>query len=216
MILVSHHRPPKTGKMAHYINISCMPDMPDMMNILYTRLSRCSVLPYSQCSVSMFLFLSLGCKMFRSMDSNQAHSLSPQVPGVKQIPFFSPTGQRMIQRHPLNDRRQDQVLQEYIRSVESKGIVRGVRGDAWVCAACDPKDPARGDSTYWALTFATLTLASNLFTQKVPQDMQHAVLHEYSIHGWKYIDTCWICKHNPQSVAKLKLESLILLRWLDP
>ncbi len=144
--------------------------------------------------------------MFRSMDSNQAHSLSPQVPGVKQIPFFSPTGQRMIQRHPLNDRRQDQVLQEYIRSVESKGIVRGVRGDAWVCAACDPKDPARGDSTYWALTFATLTLASNLFTQKVPQDMQHVVLHEYSIHGWKYIDTCWICKHNPQSVAKLKLE----------
>ena len=83
------------------------------------------------------------------------------MPGVKNIPFYA-GGQAVIRRHPLNDRRQDKVLEEYTKSVKEKGIVRGVRGDAWVCA-CVEKDGQESETqTYWALTFATLTLGANV------------------------------------------------------
>ena len=79
---------------------------------------------------------------------------SPKVPNVAVVPFFSPSGQRMIHRHELNDRKQQVVLEEYKESVRARGIVREVRGKAWMQA---PNLDA-GETSYKALTFGTLTL----------------------------------------------------------
>jgi len=76
-----------------------------------------------------------------------------QVPSQKILPWYS--GQtRVIARHELNDRRQETVLATYVKSVQEKGIVRGVRGDAWLVAPDNDKDELQ----YKALTFATLPL----------------------------------------------------------
>ena len=70
------------------------------------------------------------------------------------ITFFTKEGVRMIHRHELNDRKQQVVLEEYKDSVRARGIVREVRGKAWVQA---PNLDA-GESSYKALTFGTLML----------------------------------------------------------
>ena len=76
-----------------------------------------------------------------------------QVPSQKTLPWYN--GQtRIITRHELNDRRQEPVLTTYVKSVQEKGIVRGVRGDAWLVAPDNDKDEVQ----YRALTFATLPL----------------------------------------------------------
>lgn len=46
------------------------------------------------------------------------------------------------------------MLATYAKSVQQRGIIRGVRGEAWVQA---PKDED-GENSYRALTFATLSL----------------------------------------------------------
>lgn len=77
-----------------------------------------------------------------------------QVPSNKTLPWYQGT-QRMISRHPLNNRRQDTVLATYTKSVQQKGIVRGVRGECWLQAP----DTDSGETSYLALTFATLWLS---------------------------------------------------------
>lgn len=76
------------------------------------------------------------------------------------MPFFiSENDQRRhICRHPLNSRRQDTVLAEYTKSVQSKGIIRGVRGEAWLRAP----DSDRGETAFLALTFGTLPLGRDI------------------------------------------------------
>ena len=62
--------------------------------------------------------------------------------------------QKQLIRHPLNGRRQDTVLKEYIKSVQTRGIIKGVRGEAWVRAPATDSS----ESAYLALTFGTLLL----------------------------------------------------------
>ena len=58
------------------------------------------------------------------------------------------TRKKAITRHPLNSRFQSGVKQAYIASLKMRGIVEGVRGEAWMM----------GSSTgYLALSFASLT-----------------------------------------------------------
>ena len=54
-------------------------------------------------------------------------------------------------RHPKNSRRQDKVLQNYVRSVQTRGVIPGVRGEAWLVA------PSTESGCYLALTFGTLS-----------------------------------------------------------
>ena len=80
-----------------------------------------------------------------------------QVPTIRKVQFFASdvdtdASQRMILRHPSNGRRQDQVLNEYVKSVQMRGIVPGVRGQAWLLAP----DGEKNQHAYLALTFATL------------------------------------------------------------
>ena len=72
---------------------------------------------------------------------------------MRSVPFFNGS-QRMIFRHRLNSRHQRQVLAEYVKSVTSRGIVRGVRGDAWLVCP----EEGSSDVCYKALTFGTLLL----------------------------------------------------------
>ena len=93
-----------------------------------------------------------------------------QVPSLRNVPFFGSGNdqQRKICRHPLNNRRQDTVLAEYVRSVQTRGIIRGVRGEAWLCAP----NSDEGETVFTALTFGTLLLGSNTvdvcYASKVP------------------------------------------------
>ena len=81
-------------------------------------------------------------------------SISCQVPSIKTIPFYKADGRQCnIVRHEKNSRRQETVLATYVASVKSKGIIKGVRGEAWMLA------PASEDGAYQALTFGTLTEA---------------------------------------------------------
>ena len=84
-----------------------------------------------------------------------------QVPTIRKVQFFASevadTTQRLILRHPANGRRQDQVLNEYVKSVQTRGIVPGVRGQAWLLAP----DGEKNQHAYLALTFATLCLGNN-------------------------------------------------------
>ena len=76
-----------------------------------------------------------------------------QVPAVKNLTWFIGDGeQKSILRHPLNSRRQEQVLQVYKKSVQARGIIKGVRGEAWVRAP----NPENNETAYLALTFGTL------------------------------------------------------------
>ena len=90
----------------------------------------------------------------------RAASRVAEVPGIKNVPFFVSENdqQRHICRHPLNSRRQDLVLAEYTKSVQSRGIIRGVRGEAWLRAP----DVDANETSYLALTFGTLYLGSML------------------------------------------------------
>ena len=56
-------------------------------------------------------------------------------------------------RHPMNNRRQDRVLQSYVRSVQTRGVIPGVRGQAWLLA------PSSSSGCFLCLTFGTLTEA---------------------------------------------------------
>ena len=67
------------------------------------------------------------------------------------MPFYQANQQRNIVRHAKNSRRQDTVVNEYVRSVQQKGIIRGVRGEAWLLA------PSSELGAYEALTFGTLS-----------------------------------------------------------
>ena len=48
------------------------------------------------------------------------------------IPWFDQNGRPNIQRHPLNMRKQDSVLERYVASILQKGIFTGVRSEAWM------------------------------------------------------------------------------------
>ena len=81
------------------------------------------------------------------------------MPSLKTLPWY--TGQaRTITRHVLNARRQETVLAAYTKSVQQKGVIRGVRGECWVQAP----NQETGEVSYGALTFATLFLANDLKT----------------------------------------------------
>ena len=73
---------------------------------------------------------------------------------MKRVEWFTPSGQRNVVRHSLNDRQQQQVLATYRQSVKDKGIVLGVRGAAWL----QQPNLELGESSYKALTFATLSV----------------------------------------------------------
>ncbi|CAK9105434.1 Uncharacterized protein SCF082_LOCUS49142 [Durusdinium trenchii] len=77
-----------------------------------------------------------------------------KVPSNKTLPWYQ-GAQRTIARHPLNSRRQQTVLTAYTKSVQQKGIVRGVRGECWLQAP----NTEEGEMSYLALTFATLSEA---------------------------------------------------------
>lgn len=84
----------------------------------------------------------------------------PKVPGQHVVPFFrGESDEPNIRRHPENNRRQEKTIQEYCKSVQERGIARGVRGEPWLRAP----NPDAGEDAYYALTFATLMLCSALY-----------------------------------------------------
>ena len=73
------------------------------------------------------------------------------------LPFFGgPTGQtKLLARHPLNNRDQRQVLEQYIDNVLENGLLASVRGQAWAVECQSDGD----HQSYHLLTFGTLTEA---------------------------------------------------------
>ena len=72
-------------------------------------------------------------------------------------PLSIPKGPRVknIVRHRLNNRVQNGVRECYKQSVKLRGIVEGVRGEAWVCEpGIDPKSGEKA-GPYEALSFAS-------------------------------------------------------------
>eukprot|EP00959_Pyramimonas_sp_CCMP1952_P304293 6368476-Pyramimonas_sp.AAC.1 len=56
------------------------------------------------------------------------------VPGYRNIngvKFFTEGGQKTMEPHPLNKRRQDSVVRDYADGVKIDGAVQGVRGEPW-------------------------------------------------------------------------------------
>eukprot|EP00959_Pyramimonas_sp_CCMP1952_P433258 9072986-Pyramimonas_sp.AAC.1 len=47
------------------------------------------------------------------------------------VKFFTESGQKSMVPHPLNERKQDTVLEEYTESIKEHGNVSGIRGDPW-------------------------------------------------------------------------------------
>ena len=75
------------------------------------------------------------------------------------VPWFGPDGKPHIQRHPLHMRKQDSVLERYVASILQKGIVAGVRSEAWMVVS-----PGR---TFPALALSYGTLADALYVAAV-------------------------------------------------
>ena len=45
------------------------------------------------------------------------------------IPWFTPDGRRCIERHDINQRKNDAVRASYVNSIASSGLCEGVRGE---------------------------------------------------------------------------------------
>ena len=108
------------------------------------------------------------------------------------MPFFGTNGQRLVHRHKLNDRKQDQVLQTYVTSVKQRGIVKGVRGDCWLMI--DTESAASKQNTqYFCLTWGTLRLGqSNHNVRKITNIINMTNSHDRhdSQTVNQYLDIC--------------------------
>jgi hypothetical protein len=81
--------------------------------------------------------------------------------------FFSPDGARLINPHPMNDRKQRSVIKEYKARLLSEGLVEDARGAAWFVLRPEEGGPGSSSSTdgnatdrrtakYWAISYGTL------------------------------------------------------------
>ena len=91
------------------------------------------------------------------------------------IHFFSPAGDRLLFRHPLNSRRQDTVLERYVEGVLSYGILPNVRG----AAVAVPKsttnavqEVATSGTQYYLIGHATLAEAVYEAVRREPNNPQ--------------------------------------------
>ena len=71
-----------------------------------------------------------------------------------------PFGQRKrnIIRHPLNSRQQSSVRLAYVASCKARGVVEGVRGEAWLMQP-SPSDSIQEKTPYLALSYGSLSEA---------------------------------------------------------
>ena len=71
-----------------------------------------------------------------------------------------PFGQRKrnIIRHPLNSRQQSSVRLAYVASCKARGVVEGVRDEAWLMQP-SPSDSIQGKTPYLALSYGSLSEA---------------------------------------------------------
>lgn len=65
--------------------------------------------------------------------------------------FYDDTGKRLLYRHSENGRFQQSVVDKYVESVLSQGLVSGVRGAAWAIE--------KDDGSFELITFGTLASA---------------------------------------------------------
>ena len=97
-------------------------------------------------------------KFFQDMASNVP---TPARPGARV---------RNIRRHTWNNRIQSGVKESYKQSCRLRGIVEGVRGEAWLCEPClDPKTGERS-GPYEALSFASLVESFYSVLEEDPQN----------------------------------------------
>jgi hypothetical protein len=81
--------------------------------------------------------------------------------------FYGENNEKLLFRHPLNNRSQQGVVQKYAAKVKEQGAVLGVRGVPWVVA---PEDPTSG--RYGLMSYATLTEAIYLANEQAPESLQ--------------------------------------------
>jgi hypothetical protein len=83
----------------------------------------------------------------------------PQAQARVVVPFFK-DGTRFIARHELNNRAHTGVKRGYIVSVKARGIVKGVRGEAWLVAPATSivtnMTQATSPLPFLAITYGTL------------------------------------------------------------
>jgi hypothetical protein len=73
------------------------------------------------------------------------------------IPWYSADGRPNIERHEINQRKNDTVRAAYVQSIAKNGLCDGVRGEPWMVAPQGWKIGNGG--TFRAITFGTLTTA---------------------------------------------------------
>ena len=64
----------------------------------------------------------------------QKHIFDTYHVGTMAIPWFTADGKRSIERHPVNQRKNDAVKASYVNSIAEKGLCEGVRGEPWMVA----------------------------------------------------------------------------------
>jgi hypothetical protein len=89
--------------------------------------------------------------------------------GAVTLKLFGKELLQLLSRHPLNDRQQVQVLEEYVKSVLEQGCIPGVRG---ICCAVERpgSDDNSADKCYWLLSWGTLVSAIYIAASREPDN----------------------------------------------
>lgn len=80
------------------------------------------------------------------------------------VPWFGANGTPNIPRHALDMRKQDSVVERYVESILQRGVVSGVRSEAWMVYSPGRTFPAL------ALSFGTLAEAFNKAVERAPNN----------------------------------------------
>ena len=83
--------------------------------------------------------------------------------GTRTLPFFNEAGDRMIIRHPCNNRVQESVKARYVAGLFRHGLMQGVRGACWAVLSPGGRPP------YRVLSFGTLSEAVYAAHQQTPK-----------------------------------------------
>ena len=73
------------------------------------------------------------------------------------LDWYQADGSRNVVRHALNQRKQEAVMESYVKSILAYGVADGCRGECW---AIEPSAPGM---PYQVITFGTLSPARSAF-----------------------------------------------------
>lgn len=101
----------------------------------------------------------------------------------------------MLERHPLNDRKQDAVKNKYKAGVKEYGVIPGVRGQVWAIriSGTESSDPPR----YQLISHWTLAAATYDAWEEEPENPQVATSVRNGLSGVVFSD------RTPDDIIKL-------------